>query len=97
MFMTTDEIGRDEYDEKGAYFVGNCIGDNCRDAWVFADTTFNRGRWVPTYINFDNVAYIRRDMVELVNGESFYLHPKSLEYLRMHTGYSLLKNPEEVY
>lgn len=92
MLMTTNELRLEEYDMKGAYFVGN---DDA--AWVFADTTYNRGRWVPTYINFGNVAYVRNDMVEMVNGETFYLHPKSLEYVRMHTGYSMLKNPEEVY
>lgn len=98
MFTTTDQIqiGKYSVKEDSAYFV-TTTGFSSFGIWVFADTVPNRGRWKETFINVDHIAYVRYDLVELDNGESFYLHPKSLEYLRMHTGYSLLKNPEEVY
>ena len=92
MFMTTDQLKKDEVELEGAYFVGNLIGaGECRGAWVFADTAPNRGKWVPTYLNFDAVACIRYEYVVMLNGETFYLHPKSMEYVRVHSGYFMLR------
>ena len=94
MFTTTDQIGKDVVHDDGAYFV--TAGLSAFGMWVFADTVPNRGRWKKTFINVDHIAYVRYDLVELDNGGSFYLHPKSLEYFRMHTAYDMMKDESAV-